>query len=125
MVDARRARGDAAEELACGFLSERGWRIVERNYSWRGGEIDIIAERGEVMAFCEVRSRATLDFVTPEETVNRAKQRKLILTARRYLQDLEERGEELKGCRFDVISVIPDGEGQAVRHIEEAFSEAD
>ena len=77
------------------------------------------------MAFCEVRSRATLDFVTPEETVNRAKQRKLILTARRYLQDLEERGEELKGCRFDVISVVPDGEGQAVRHIEEAFSEAD
>jgi putative endonuclease len=125
MVDARRVRGDAAEELACGFLSEQGWRIVERNYSWRGGEIDIIAERGEVMAFCEVRSRTALDFVTPEETVNRAKQRKIILTARRYLQDLEEQGEELKGCRFDVISVFPDRAGQAVRHIEEAFSEAD
>lgn len=125
MVDTRKAQGDAAEELACGFLCEQGWRIVERNYRWRGGEIDIIAERGEVMAFCEVRSRTGSPFVPPEETVNRTKQRKLILTARRYLQELEISGEELKGCRFDVISVVSEGEGQAVKHIEEAFTEAD
>ena len=125
MVDTRRARGDAAEELACGWLCERGWRIVERNYRWRGGEIDIIAERGDVMIFCEVRSRTGLPFVPPEDTVNWTKQRKLALTARYFLQELEARGEELKGCRFDVISVVSDGRGHTVKHIEDAFTEAD
>lgn len=124
VVDERRIRGDAAEELACGWLCDRGWRIVDRNYSWRGGEIDIIAERGDVMIFCEVRSRSGLPQVAPEETVNWTKQRKIILTARRYLQGLEERGEELKGCRFDVISVVTDERGPKIKHIEDAFTEA-
>lgn len=124
MVNERRVRGDAAEELACGWLCDRGWRIVERNYSWRGGEIDIIAERGDVMIFCEVRSRSGLPLVPPEETVNWTKQRKIVLTARRFLQGLEMRGEELKGCRFDVISVVTNERGHKIKHIEDAFTEA-
>ncbi len=124
MVSTRRKQGDEAEELACGWLSDHGWSIVDRNYAWRGGEIDIIAEKGDVMAFCEVRSRSGDPFVQPEETVNWTKQRKLVLTARRYLQDLEERGEELKGCRFDVISVVSNGREHEIKHIEDAFTEA-
>ena len=124
MVSTRRELGNEAEELACGWLSDRGWQVVGRNYAWRGGEIDIIAERGEVMIFCEVRSRSGVPFVQPEETVDWSKQRKLVLTARRYLQELEERGEQLKGCRFDVISVVSDGRGNEIRHIEDAFTEA-
>jgi putative endonuclease len=51
-----RAKGDIAEELACGFLLERGFFIVERNFYSRFGEIDIIASKDDTLHFIEVKS---------------------------------------------------------------------
>ena len=50
------ARGRAGEEAGAAWLAERGWTIVERNFRSRMGEVDIIASRGETLAFCEVKA---------------------------------------------------------------------
>jgi putative endonuclease len=98
---------------------------VERNYRCREGEIDIIARRRGLTAFCEVRARSADPLVAPEETVDGAKRRKLTLAARRYLQGLQEKGEDPGSCRFDVVSVIMEGGRMRIDHIEDAFAEVD
>ena len=63
--EARRAQGDAAEERACRHLDRSGFTIVERNYRTKGGEIDIVARKGDVLVFVEVRSLEVPDFGIP------------------------------------------------------------
>jgi len=76
--EARRAQGDAAEEQACRHLGRSGFTIVERNYRTKGGEIDIVARKGDVLVFVEVRSREVPGFGTPEESVTPAKRRRIV-----------------------------------------------
>jgi putative endonuclease len=108
-----RALGDAAEDRAAAYLTGRGYRIVERNFRAKVGEIDIVARQGEVVVFVEVRSRAGAAFGLPQETVGREKRRKLIRAAQVYAQ---ARGLDCP-LRFDVIADGPGG----LEHIEDAF----
>ncbi len=123
MVDHRGVLGREAEEAACAWLRRRGWRLLQRNYRCREGEIDIIARRGRITAFFEVRARSAGNLVAPEESVNPAKQRRLSKAARRWLQEMEWRGVPYGECRFDVIAVTLDGGRLKIEHIEDAFSE--
>ena len=66
MPEARKARGNAAEDQACRHLEGTGFTIVERNFRTRGGEIDIVARKGDLLVFVEVRSREVADFGSPE-----------------------------------------------------------
>ena len=110
--------GALGEDAAVGLLQAGGYRIVARNHRCRRGEVDIIAEKGELLVFVEVRTRATALFGGPEETVNVRKQRRVIAAARDYLA---QRRGPAKAARFDVIAVVDGPRGPALTHFENAF----
>lgn len=97
----RREIGNAGEDIVCVFLEKNGYTVLERNYTVRGGEIDIIAEKNDVIAFVEVKLRREGAAVSGEEAVNISKRRHLILAAERYMLQC---GESKNG-RFDVAAV--------------------
>ncbi len=104
----KRARGGIGEQAVAQFLEKNGYTILERNYTVRGGEIDIIAKKGEYLAFVEVKSRSENALVSGEDAVNAKKRRYIVRTARIYYEDYKEKyGEAF--CRFDVASVILSG----------------
>lgn len=93
--------GDYGERYAAEYISKHGFKIVERNYRRKCGEIDIIAYDGECLCFIEVKTRSRTDYGKAWEAVDRRKQEKIISTARWYL------AEHLVSApiRFDVIEV--------------------
>jgi len=96
-------RGIEGERHAARALKKKRYKIIERNFRTPAGEIDIVARDGECLVFVEVRTRASVDFGLPQETVGAGKQRKLCNAARWYLQ--KKRVEDAD-CRFDVVAVI-------------------
>lgn len=96
-----RARGRLGEDEAIRWLKARGYRIVERNYQCRLGEIDVVAMEGEVLCFVEIKARATRAFGTAIEAVSLAKQRKIARVASWYLS----RARTDAPCRFDVLAL--------------------
>ena len=99
--------GDWGEALVEKYLSERGCRIVEREWRCRFGEIDLIAEKDGVLLFVEVKLRTNLQYGAPREYVTVKKQEKLRAAALLYLS---ERELDVP-ARFDVAEVYTD-----VRH---------
>jgi putative endonuclease len=114
----RRGYGNAAEESAARYLEERGYRIRARNFLCRYGELDVVAEHGDTVCFVEVRMRSTNLWGDPALTVSFAKQRRVVKAALHYLfaHDLRD-----KMIRFDVVSVVGQGERAVVEHIPNAF----
>ena len=112
--------GRAGEDLAALYLADRGWVIVDRNVRFsRDGELDIIASRGGVLAFVEVKTRRSRAFGIPAEAVTPTKQRRIRGLAQRYLA---ERRPRARSVRFDVIEVEPNARGAfLLRHLEDAF----
>lgn len=103
----RRELGAWGEERAAKYLRSKGYTILERNFRCRAGEIDIIALRGGVIAFVEVKLRRDSEFAEAREFVTPAKQRRVILTAEYWLVSHRT---ELQP-RFDVIEIYaPYGE---------------
>ena len=117
--ETRKAQGDAAEERACRHLERSGFTIVERNFRTRGGEIDIIARKGDLLVFVEVRSREVPDFGTPEESVTPAKRRRIVAAARHYLSKVPP--SSWREARFDVIAIEGSGDAAVLRHYPAAF----
>lgn len=109
--------GKKGEELACRFLTGQGYRIIERNWRCERKEIDIIARKGNLIIFIEVKTRGSVRYGEPEEFISEQKQRYLIHAAESYLI---ENDIDLES-RFDVISVVISGNKQTVRHIQEAI----
>lgn len=111
--------GFQGEEAAARFLVLRGYNIVERN--WRGGlyEIDIIAQKRGVLVFVEVKTRGSEQYGPPEENVDEEKVRHILAAANAYVHikriDM--------ALRFDIISVIRDGNVYKVRHFLDVFDE--
>ena len=97
--------GGGAEDQAARLLQRHGYRIVERNYRCRLGEIDLIASDGEGLVFVEVRMRNGAAFGSALESVTPHKKKRLIAAARHYLREL---GRE-PYCRFDVIAIDEGG----------------
>ncbi len=116
----RSERGKRGEELAAALLTSQGFRIVAKNHRSRRGEVDLIAEKGELLVFAEVRARATDAFGGPEETVDARKQQRVVLAARDFLMRAPPELSE-RAIRFDVIAVVGDGPAPALRHIPNAF----
>lgn len=116
-------RGQAGEEAAARYLSERGCRLLERNYRCMGGEIDLIAQRDGFLIFCEVKARKLGDpqLSRPAEAVTPQKQRRIIRAAVQYMQ------EHPSGLqpRFDVIEAIlspADGSVLSIEQTPDAFA---
>jgi putative endonuclease len=95
--------GKQGEALAAAYLTQAGYRIVERNYRCIFGEIDIVAEEGGILAFVEVKSRRSDSFGVPQLAVGSRKQRSLSRVALHYLG---ERHLGHRPARFDVVSVL-------------------
>ncbi len=110
--------GAKAEEVARIYLEKQGLRLVERNYHCRQGEIDLIMQEGETLAFIEVRYRKTTGFGSPAESVTPSKQRRIISTANHYLQS--KNGRKMPPCRFDMLSIVGK-EQQNIDWIRDAF----
>jgi putative endonuclease len=113
----RRACGGEAESLAIEHLERTGYRIRDRNVNYRRGELDVVAEKGDLLVIVEVRMKSHDAMGDPSETVMYEKQRRVVLATMKYLQ--EERLE--RDIRFDVISVVGQGRNATVEHIENAF----
>jgi putative endonuclease len=112
--------GEAGEALAAEYLSRAGYRVVARKYRAHTGEIDIVATRGDLLVFIEVKTRRGCGYGTPAEAVTAAKQRKIVNTAWCYLK---QTGKADAPCRFDVIEVLlgPAGGQARCNHIIDAF----
>ena len=117
----KRRTGDKGELLAVEMLEKAGYYIVERNFSCRIGEIDIIAAHPDdrVLAFTEVKTRNRLDYGLPCEAVGKSKQRKLRLCAELWLK--------INHCysylqpRMDIIEIIYKDGNAYGRHLKNAF----
>ena len=108
----RKELGRIAEEHAARHLESRGYRIRERNFRTRGGEVDIIAEHRGALAFVEVRARTSSDFMSPLESVTTTKQRRITRAANTYIS-VRERRERV--MRYDVVEVFLTPEGRVRR----------
>jgi len=114
----RRQRGTSGEDAAAEYLRNYGYRILERNYRFRRGEIDIVAQDGATLVFVEVKARHSKEFGTPEEGVTYRKRNQLRKIARGYLFD---RNIGDRACRFDVIGIEYENGSPHLRHIKDAF----
>lgn len=118
MTHARQIFGLLGEDLACAALEERGYRIVERRYRTRAGELDIIAQHGACLVFVEVKARQSGSFGDPEEAVTLQKQQKVVWMATDYLARLKSPDVP---CRFDVVGINSETDPPTITIIEDAF----
>ena len=111
--------GERGEMVAWNYLAKQGYKILEKNYRCKIGEIDVVAQKEKKLSFIEIKTRAHHGFGRPEESVHPIKQRKLIQLAKWYLKD--KRKEEAS-VSFDVLAITwKENEEPDMRLIENAF----
>lgn len=115
----RRARGDAVETAALGFLQRHGLRLLARNAQARGGELDLVMLDGETLVFVEVRYRATSAFGGGAASVDAGKRRKLVRAAQAFLLRHPQHADT--PCRFDVIDAAGDPATPRIEWLQDAF----
>lgn len=116
--DQKPSIGKLGENLAANFLEKKGYTIVERNYRFSHGEIDIIAEKDGMLIFTEVKTKKFGDFGDPINWIKRGKQLQIGRVARGYLY---EKNITDRDCRFDVILVTWENGLWKIDHLENAF----
>lgn len=97
-----KSAGEKGEDIACIFLKKKGYKVKEKNFRSKYGELDIIADDAGTLCFVEVKSRSRTDHGRPEEFVDSRKQQKLIKTALTYISKNRIEGRDM---RFDIVSV--------------------
>ncbi len=101
----QRKTGGEFEKLAADFLIKHGYKILERNFRCRMGEIDIVAMDGHVLVFIEVKYRSSMKYGGPMPAVNLKKQQTISKVALYYL--IVHELNMSTACRFDVVGIIP------------------
>jgi len=109
--------GKKGESIASDHLVSKGFKILETNWHIGSYELDIIAEKENMIVVAEVKTRSSTVFGEPEVFVNKAKQKCMIRAANIYVtnKDID------KEVRFDIITVVIKGKSTMVNHIEDAF----
>jgi putative endonuclease len=123
-VRAKDAVGRYGERIAARYLTESGLTVLARNWRCRDGELDIVAREGDVLVFCEVKTRSSELFGDPAEAVGGKKAARLRALALRWLAEQRARGEQgyWPELRFDVLCVRRQRQGPAtIRHVRAAF----
>jgi len=108
--------GNFGENIAQNFLLRKGCQILERNWRWGKGELDLIVQDKDVIVFVEVKTRKNLVFGTPEAAVNYKKQQFMYELAVEYLHRIQHEGE----IRFDIVAIVLEPELD-IQHFEDAF----
>jgi putative endonuclease len=115
----KRTQGTEGENLAVDYLEKKGYRILDRNFRYDHGEIDIIAEdKHRTLVFIEVKARRSKTFGEPEDAVTVSKRKKIRKTADGfiYLNSIDD-----QMCRFDIIAIEYERNTPTIRHIEDTF----
>jgi putative endonuclease len=113
-----RQLGEYGERLACRYLTDIGFTILERNWRCARGEIDIVAVEGDCLVVCEVKTRRSEAFGAPFEAVTPTKARRLRRLAGLWLDAAAERDRRGSDLRIDVVSVLRPAAGPArVEHL--------
>ena len=110
--------GKKGEEVAFRFLKKKGYKIIEKNYVCKMGEMDIIAREKDTLVFIEVKTRTSMAFGPPQLAVNSTKQMQLSKVALYFLK--EKRLEDIK-ARFDVVAILLRPKGEEIELIKDAF----
>lgn len=118
MTDARQALGALGERVAAAWLSRDGWRILDRRFRSGHRDLDLVAERGGVVAFVEVKTRRDDRFADPATAVGWRKRRELTRSAQVWI---DRHGGPEMAYRFDVVAVVVTDGRARVRHLADAF----
>ncbi|XCF06376.1 YraN family protein [Tamlana crocina] len=109
--------GKKGEQLAVDFLLKNGYDIVERNYRFDKAEVDIIAQKSDILAIIEVKTRSTTDFGNPQDFVKSKQIQRLVKAVDEYVTtnclDVE--------VRFDIIAIVKEDKSFKIDHLENAF----
>lgn len=109
--------GKLGEELSVEFLQKNGYTILETNWTFQKAEIDIIAQKENILVVVEVKTRSSVDFGSPQDFVKPAKIQLLVKAINEYVivndLDLE--------IRFDIIAINKEGKKFNIEHLEDAF----
>lgn len=109
--------GKLGEEMAVEFLQKSGYAILETNWVFQKAEIDIIAQKGNILAIVEVKTRTSIEFGLPQDFVKSAKVKLLVKAVNEYVisNDLEA------DIRFDIIAIHKEDKTYKIEHLEDAF----
>lgn len=110
--------GDWGEQKAAQHLLEKGYQIVARNFRWARGEIDIVAQKANMLVFVEVKTASSINMGDPSTWVTPKKQSQIAQVAQKFLFDYAITDQD---CRFDVIGVLKTAASYRLQHIENAF----
>ena len=121
-MNARQQFGRAAEEAAARYLTQSGWRLLGRNVRIGRGELDIVARRGPVLAFVEVKARRTHTCGAPEDAVSPLKRRQIARLAELWLAARPWAMNGVDDVRFDIIAVDSTAFLSTIRHLSAAFT---
>lgn len=106
------------EQLACDYLTDHHYQIVERNFRCKMGEIDIIAKKHEYVVFCEVKTRSGEHMLHPSLSVTQTKRKRLRKLGEYYL--ISKKIKNIQP-RFDVIAISLVSSEAKIEHLENAF----
>lgn len=108
--------GNIGERISCSYLERIGYKIIERNFCCRSGEIDIIAKDKEEYVFIEVKTRSNLCFGKPKEAIDKYKQKRIYKSTKYYLHihNLDN-----AYVRFDVIEVYLVNKKYKINHLKQ------
>lgn len=117
-MDARPVLGQIGEDLAAEMYESLGYRVLERNFRVNEGELDVVALKGGVLVFCEVKTRRSDAWGLPAEAVEWRKQQRLRTLAARWMRERRPGAVEI---RFDVISIVMRDGRAEITHLPGAF----
>lgn len=109
--------GTKGEEVACIYLTNINYLIIDRNWRFRHWEIDIVAKHKNYLVFVEVKTQSEHNSINPRDLIGKRKQGFLINAANAYIIEKDINLE----ARFDVIFLIKQGKTYTIEHIENAF----
>ena len=109
--------GKFGEEQAVDFLQQNGYDILETNWTFQKAEVDIIAQKENILAIIEVKTRSSIEFGLPQDFVKPKKIQLLVKAVNEYViaNDLEVE------VRFDIVAIYKEGNEFKLEHIEDAF----
>lgn len=109
--------GKKGEGLAIDYLQDNDYVIIEKNYRFKKAEVDIIAQKENVLVAVEVKTRSSTYFGNPQDFVNPKKIKLLVMAIDNYVI---EKDLDLE-VRFDIIAVLKNKNNYKIHHIEDAF----
>tara|TARA_R110002073_G_scaffold108336_9_gene243680 strand:- start:110107 stop:110466 length:360 start_codon:yes stop_codon:yes gene_type:complete len=109
--------GKEGEQLAVDYLIKKGYEILERNWRYQKAEVDIIAQKENILAAVEVKTRSSNEFGNPQDFVNPKKIKLLVTAVNEYVNQNDLDVE----VRFDIVAITKSETGLEMKHLEDAF----